>query len=331
VIVDGSQGIGTISPPATVHNRVYAEIHNRGRVDAANVQVMALLANASAGLPLLPNNYTANVVAGTPITTPDWNTVGFVTLSALSAGSPQIAYFDLPSTDLPLPASLPGQSHYCLLMLLHSSQDPFTSTQQNVDLLTLSDRKVAQKNLHIVQFVGTPPPPSEGMGMWAMLNLSGGFFKERGLIDLVFDARRFPGTISVVLPAPIYPKVVKRQAEQFRVGSGTIVKKWIKEYGPVAKRLFHEAKNKCEQHRRLVEAMAKVEAQKPLVLTGGRMTAIRSLPIARTSSYTIFLRIDPPPKARVGSEWFFDLTQTDSTTGKLIGGSRYKVVINKKA
>ena len=104
VIVDGSQGVGTISPPATVHNRVYAEVHNRGRVDATNVQVMALLANASAGLPPLPNNYTADVVTGTPITTADWTTLGFVNLSGLHAGLPQIAYFDLPSTVLPLPA-----------------------------------------------------------------------------------------------------------------------------------------------------------------------------------------------------------------------------------
>jgi len=331
-IVDGSQGVGTISPPPTVHNRVYAEIHNRGRVDAASVQVMALLANASAGLPLLPNNYTANVVAGTPITAPGLQTLGFVTLSSLHAGSPQIAYFDLPSTVLPPPASLPGQSHYCLVILLHSTQDPFTNTQQNIDLLTLSDRKVAQKNLHIVQFVGTPPAgPSEGMGMWAMLDLNGGFFKERGLIDLEIDASEFPGTISVLLPPPIFPKDVKRQAAEFRQGSAAIVKRWIKLYTPIAKRLFCEAKYPAAQHKRLMEAMANVAAQRPLALAGGRKAAIKSLPISRHSSHTLFLRIDPPPKSKVGSEWTFDVNQTDSATQKLIGGSRYKVVINRKA
>jgi len=331
VIVDGSQGVGTNSPPPTVHNRVYAEIHNRGRVDATSVQVMALLANASAGLPLLPNNYTANVVSGTPITAPDWTTLGFVTLSNLHAGSPQIAYFDLPSTVLPPPASLPGQSHYCLLILLHSVQDPFTSTQQNADLLTLGDRKVGQKNLNIVQFVGTPPPPSEGMGMWTMLNLYGGFFKERGLIDLVIDASRFPGTISLVLPPPLFPKDVKGQAEGFRPGPAAIVKRWIKLYTPIAKRLFCEAKYPAAQYKRMLEAMTKVAKQKPLVLAGGHKAAINSLPMARQSSYTAFLRIDPPPKAKIGSEWSFDVTQIDSATHKLIGGSRYKVVINRKA
>jgi len=327
VIVDGSQGVGTISPPPTVHNRVYAEIHNRGPVNATSVQVMALLANASAGLPPLPNNYTVNVVGGTPINTTDWSTLGFVTLSNLHAGSPQIAYFDLPSTVLPLPASLPGQSHYCLVILLHSTQDPFTSTQQNVDLLTLSDRKVGQKNLHIVQFVGTPPPPSEGMGMWVMLNLNGSFFKERRLIDLMIDASTFPGTISLVLPSPIFPKDIRRQAELFRPGSKAIVKKWIKLHTPVAKRLFCEAKYPAAQYKRLMEAMAKVASQTPLVLAGGRKASINSLPISRQKSYVVFLRIDPPSTAKIGSEWTFDVTQTDSATQKLIGGSRYRVVI----
>jgi hypothetical protein len=332
VIIDGSQGVETNSPPPTVHNRVYAEIHNRGPVDAASVQVMALLTNASAGLPLLPSGYTTNVVNGTPISTPDWTTLGFVTLSALHNSFPQIAYFDLPSTVLPMPASLPGQSHYCLLMLLHSTQDPFTNTQQNVDALTLSDRKVGQKNMHIVAFSGTPPMgPSAGHGMWAMLGLNGGFFKERGLFDLVIDASQFPGTLSIVLPPGIFPKDVKRQAEPFRPGSAAMVKSWIKQHGPVAKRLFHEAKYPLAQYRRLVDAMEKVESQKPLVLAGGRRALIRSLPIARHDSYTMFLRIDPPPKARVGDQWTFDVTQTDAATGKLMGGSRYKVVINKKA
>jgi len=331
VIVDGSQGVGTNSPPPTVHNRVYAEIHNRGRVDAASVQVMALLANASAGLPLLPAGYTASVVAGTPITTANWTTLGFVTLSALHAGSPQIAYFDLPSTVLPMPTSLPGQSHYCLLVLLHSAQDIFTSTVQVPDTLTLTDRKVAQKNLNIVQFVGTPPPPSEGMGMWSMLNFNGSNLKGRGLIDIVIDASIFPGTLSLVLPPPIFPKDIKKQAEGFQPGPVATVKKWIKQYSIAAQRLFHEAKYPAAQYRILVDSMEKVKAQTPLISLGGRRSAINSLPIGANQTHTAFLRIDPPPKSKPGDEWSFDVLQSDAATGKLIGGCRYKVVINRQA
>ncbi|MGO9266259.1 MAG: hypothetical protein ACLQBA_15505 [Candidatus Binataceae bacterium] len=331
VIVDGSQGVGTNSPPPTVHNRVYAEIHNRGRVDAGSVQVMLLLADASAGLPLLPGGYTANVVAGTPITAPDWTTLGFVTLSGLHAGSPQIAYFDLPSTVLPLPASLPGQSHYCLLVLLHSPQDPFTSTVQVVDTLTLMDRKVAQKNLNIVQFIGTPPPPSEGPGMWSMLNLTGSYFRDRGFIDIVVDASRFPGTISLVLPPNIFPRDIKKQADGFRLGSASLVSKWFKEQSIAAKRLFYEAKYPEAQYRKLVDAMERVKAQKPLVLVGGRSSSVNSLSIEANQTHTAFLRIDPPPKSKPGADWSFDVFQREAGSGKSIGGCRYRVVINRKA
>ncbi|HWZ63625.1 MAG TPA: hypothetical protein VNX02_11425 [Steroidobacteraceae bacterium] len=330
IIVDGSQGVATITPPPTVHNRVYAEVHNRGRVDAASVQVMALLANASAGLPALPAGYTANVVAGTPISGGGWQTVGVLTVSGLHAGSPQIAYFDLPSTMLPLPASLPGQSHFCLLMILHSSQDPFTSTQQNADLLTIADRKVGQKNLHIVQFVGTPPPPSEGTGIWAQLDLNGAHLTGTRLVDLVFDLRQFPGLIHLALPAVLYPRNVKEQLQGGRPGPIAIIRRWQRSYGPVAERLYHEAKYPALQYRALREAMQAAAAKPPLQLTGGRMATLRDLPIKAGARHTVFLRIDPPAKAKPGDEWPFLVTQTDRRTGKTLGGSGYKVVINQK-
>ena len=163
VIVDGSNGVATIAPPPTVHNRVYVEVHNRGRVDA-NVQIMAAITNAATGL-TLPAGYTANVAAGTPLAGPNWITLGVQNVAGLRAGAPRIVSFDLPSTSLPLPASLPGNSHYCMVAFLHSAQDPFVSTERNVDLLTLADRKVGQKNLHIVEFIGAPPPPGTGPGL----------------------------------------------------------------------------------------------------------------------------------------------------------------------
>jgi hypothetical protein len=80
-IVDGSQGVGTNTPPPTVHNRVYVEVHNRGRIEATNVQVTAAITNAATGLSL-PAGYPANVQAGTPLPGPTWITLGTVTIPA---------------------------------------------------------------------------------------------------------------------------------------------------------------------------------------------------------------------------------------------------------
>jgi hypothetical protein len=329
VVVDGSSGVATISAPPTVHNRVYVEVHNRGRVDATNVQVMAAITNAGTGLNL-PAGYTADVVAGTPLAGPKWTTLGVVTIPELRAGTPRIAFFDLPSTLLPVPASLPGNSHYCMVTFLHASQDPFTSTEPNVDALALADRKVGQKNLNIVQFIGTPPPPGTGTGTWVML-LVGNGNEEDKLIDLVVDAQQFPGTLQLVLPPPLFPRSPSEQAPDFSLEANDGVRSWMEHHTADAERLFFEGKYPEEQLSLLIENMRAVADQRPLALHGGRVAAIRRLPLGAGEQAPVFIRIDPPPGTDVGSSFIFDVTQQDSTTRTLEGGSRYQVVVNRRA
>src|SRR6266542_1066085 len=119
--------------------------------------------------------------------------------SQTCATFPQVASFNLPSTLLPPPASLPGQSHHCLVALIHSTQDPFTSTQTNVDALAIADRKVAQRNLELVAFVGTPPSPQAEDGAWSRLDLYGSKDREWP-VEIVIDARSFRGRLGVLLP-----------------------------------------------------------------------------------------------------------------------------------
>jgi hypothetical protein len=328
VIVDGSAGVRTNMPPPTVHNRVYVEVHNRGRLEAVDVQVMAVITNAATGL-TLPAGYTANVVAGSPLTDPKWITLGVTTIPKLRAGFPRIAFFDLPSTVLPMPASLPGDSHYCMVVFVHSMQDAFTSSQRNVDLLTLADRKVGQKNLNIVQFVGTPPPPGTGTGTWAMLLVQGLGLRKTRFVDLVVDASWFPGTLYFVLPPPLFPKDPAKQAEGFSLRKNAIVRRWVDQHLADAERLFFEAKYPEEQYALLVSAMKAVARQSPLAMRGGRVAALRNLPLGPRDEHAVFVRVDCPRGTKVGSSFTFDLTEHDSRTHKLIGGSRYQVVVNR--
>jgi hypothetical protein len=85
--VDGSDNVATIDPPLIVHNIVYVLVHNRGPFSANSVRVMAIIANVSSGLIPLPQGYASNIKAGTPITGPNWSTLGIVTLNNLRAGS----------------------------------------------------------------------------------------------------------------------------------------------------------------------------------------------------------------------------------------------------
>ena len=327
VIQDGSNGVGTNVPPPTVHNRVYVEVHNRGRVDATNVGVMAAITNAATGLGL-PPGYTANVVAGTPLAGPKWITLGTFNVPVVRAGYPEIAHFDLPSTSLPLPASLPGNSHWCMVVFLHCAQDPFTNTITNVDTLTLNDRKVGQHNLNVVEFAGTPPPPGTGIGMWVMLIVSGVHFKEKARTDLVFDTRRFKGTLHVLLPKPIFPAKAE-QMKGFKEGLASVAKQWRSEYPDRAKRLFFEGKYPKQQFQLLTDAMTKVSDATPLTAQGIG-AELNGLPIGPQDEHAIFMRIDLPRGTKVGTVYEFDVMQRDTRTGRMLGGTRYRVVVNKR-
>lgn len=328
-IQDGSGGVATIDPiSGTVVNRVYVEVHNRGIVPASNVQVMLLLCDASPGLPPLPVGYDANVRAGTPIGAP-FTTVGVKDITNLRVGVPQVAEFPLPSTMLPPPASLPGDSHYCLVALLHSSQDQFTATQTSIDALTVAEKKVGQKNLHIVPFVGTPPPPSPIR--WAALQLHG--LREGTLLsDLILDAKGFEGSISLVLPETLE---VKGGLEKALVGltvhkdshAKDKIEDWQERHRrELAKMLKHGRYNHAKAEL-MLHALEQVRHQPLLVARPGAVCEVRGLELRAGESYTAFLAIQRPEKVEVGDRFRFRILQRQNGRKAVIGGCTYELQI----
>lgn len=328
-IVDGSHGVETIALPQVVHNRYYALVHNRGPLPEPTVQVMAAVTNASTVLSPLPTGYTANVQAGTPLPGTDWTTLGVVTLTDLRPGFPQVAAFDLPSTVLPVPASLPGQSHFCSLVLLHSASDPYTSTERIVDTLTVAERKVAQKNLHVVQFVGTPPPPDATTGMWVRLDVGGHLFGRRTKdprIDLEIDATGFDGRLALVGPPGLIGRDAIKAAKLTTLPRRQLTA-WLKQHRADAVRLQQEGKLSERDLARLLAAMTQVEKSSLLEIGGKKVTSLAELPIRPGSTQTVFIRIDPPAKAKPGAVWPLSVVQRNSRTGEVQGGAAYVVEV----
>jgi hypothetical protein len=325
VIVDGSQNTATLDPATgTVVNRVYVEVHNRGIVEAASVQVMLLLANASAGLPPLPAGYVVNVLAGTPISSATWQTVGTRTLANLHAGFPQVVAFNLPSTILPPPASLPGQSHHCLLALIHSTQDAFTSTQTNVDALAIADRKVAQRNLELVAFVGTPPPP--GDGTWARLDLYGPANEERTK-EIIIDMRSFHGRLGVLLP----PDLKVRKVVGLHESKELLAERWAKEHSERLRELIKHGRFSDHACGQMLLDIRRVAGSPILLAEGGkRKTCVLSeLEIEPGKRYPLFLYFEPE-RIQVGQTQTVHVIQRDATNHRVEGGSTYHIVVTPK-
>jgi len=326
-IVDGSGGVATVDPSiGTVVNRVYVQVHNRGVTPANNVQVMVLLANASAGLPNLPAGYETDVRTGTAISTTHWQTLSFQTLNDLRVGFPQIAPFNLPSTLLPPPASLAGNTHYCLLALLHCpGNDEFTNTQTHVDTLSPHERKAAHKNLHVVQFTGTLPPAAPE---WMAFRLHG--FPDRELLsDLVLELFGYRGRVRLVVP------------ENLRLMDGledSLVGFYLEDAGE-----FEEwAEKKLEQlhlylekgmfnplwSKQMIEAIETTRGMPMLMAeTTEKPVMLRQFLVQPEEFYTVFIGIDRPEDARIGDSFEFTVYQREVEKEMALGGSTYQVQI----
>jgi hypothetical protein len=329
LIQDGSGGVATLDPASgTVVNRVYVEVHNRGIVPAGTAQVMLLLCDASPGLPALPAGYAANVQAGTPVGG-SFTLVGVKTVTNLRAGVPQVVEFPLPSTMLPPPASLPGDSHYCLLALLHSPQDQFTASQTNVDALTIAERKVGQKNLHIVAFVGVPPPPAPWR--WSAFQLHGGLEKLL-LSDLILDARGYAGQIAFVLPKSLkirggLEKALSGFKIEQRARARDIIEDWRERQNRDLKKLIAHGRYSHAKAKAMVEALEDVSDASLLVADRGVVAELRGLELEPGRSVTSFLAIEPPAHAKLGDDWRIQLINRAHQSRKILGGSTYSVRI----
>jgi hypothetical protein len=164
-----------------------------------------------------------------------------------------------------------------------------------------------------------------------MLLIRGANIRGRRLIDLVFDTSLFPGQLHVALPPGLFPKDPREQAPDFVLRSNAKVKRWATAHIETAKRLYYEAKYPEDQYSLLVRAIQRVAGQQPLVLNGGVTAAIRDLPLTRRDEHAVFFRIDLPSDAKIGSAFYFDVTQVDSKSRKSHGGSRYEIVVNREA
>ena len=74
-------------------------------------------------------------------------------------------------------------------------------------------------------------------------------------------------------------------------------------------------------------------AAQPLLQTSGQngLSVLPNLSLSATDRHTIFLRITPPKGAKIGDTFAFRVEQRDARSGKTLGGSTYRVVINRRA
>jgi hypothetical protein len=266
------------------------------------------------------------VRTGTAISTTHWQTLGFQTLNDLRVGFPQIAPFNLPSTLLPPPASLAGNTHHCLLALLHCPEhDEFTNTQTHVDTLSPQERKAAHKNLHVVQFTGTLPPAAPE---WMAVRLHG--LPEGELLsDLVLELFGYRGRVRLVVPEHL-PLVegLEDSLVGFYLEDPSDFDEWAeKKLGQLHLYLEKGMFNPLWTEQ-MIEAIEKTRGMPMLVVeTTEKPAALRQILVQSDEFFTVFIGIDRPEDARIGDSFEFTVYQREVEQEMPLGGSTFQVQI----
>jgi photosystem II stability/assembly factor-like uncharacterized protein len=336
---DLSGATETAAVGSPVLNRVYVQVHNRGLTTANGVYVMLLIANASTTLPDLPSGFQSNVQTQTPIANADWQTVGIARFDGITVGHPHIFEFDLPSTFLPPPASLPGNSHWCLLALVHQGEDMFTNPQVHVDTLTTTDRKATNKNLHVV---------AVGLGAhrrrprWYSLRLNGlRGFETAG--DLIIDLRGFKGgAVRLLVPKSLERFVAPElagavgmprfaQREDGDRGGRSPGRSLVEQLERSIREMRDLEKARAfnvEWCRQMGRALEQVVGSPARSIVGGQELRLLANPIVPSGEpATVFLGFDAPPGAAPGER--FRVRVYHRGVRQTTGGATYELGIVK--
>src|SRR5262249_18912677 len=194
-------------------NRVFIQVHNRALTPLAgsDVRVLLLLTDAAAGLPALPADYAARIIAGD---TTNWvagsswrfadSMTPYRTLSnTIDARTSQVVYYDFDFSTMALPA---GHNHVCAAVFvttISASDRLLNPGNTSLDALTMIDRHVAHRNLHLVPAGARPIPPQARAWQHEPQTVILDFhnaLREETEIEVVIDRRHMVGPLTMMLP-----------------------------------------------------------------------------------------------------------------------------------
>ena len=300
-------------PQRGVTNRFYLQVHNRGYDNATDVSVRAFLADASAGLPPLPNALAApafNLAAG------PWTAVGPAqTIPLLEPNRPVIVAWDF---TVPVGSA----THSCMLAVVSSSEDPITTTEVSVPALVPAEKRVALKNLHVIN---APPSPFHQLVTIKFHNV----LETDGLFDIVIQPESVEEAVIGLVLEP-HELVEGREGlegvEIYHPQEGEDIGRWYRRpanrrFAETGKRQEDEVEGAIrEQGARL---LGRMDLSRLYELDTIRTSEIRGVKIGGGQSIDGILTCRAAnPRAAGGVQRFSVLQRQE---GRIVGGSTYEI------
>jgi hypothetical protein len=344
-------------------NRIFIQVHNRALTSnvGADVRVLLLLTDASAGLPALPPDYatriingdTSNWVSGTPWRFADPMTPYRTLPQAINARVSQVVYYDFDFSTMALPA---GHNHVCAAAFVTtiSSGDRLLSPgNTSLDALTMIDKHVAHRNLHVVPAGAMPAPRGENMWKHSPQTVVLDFHnakREDTEIEIVLDRRHFAGPVTMMLPK-LELREPSKQLNGWNVQHIDRVEAWIADHvGGFLHRVgeaFEELGERIELTAAHLEHAPAVRDEREIRLkklgsldrtviyvadASAQTPKISGIRVGALGHLTAAMTVRVPDGAKPGDQSRFDVLQRRN--GKIVGGSTYVVSVfdaSKKA
>ncbi|WP_197539374.1 WD40/YVTN/BNR-like repeat-containing protein [Sorangium cellulosum] len=284
--------------------RFYLQVHNRGYENATNVRVRAFFADASLGLPALPNALTPpNFDLASTV---DWKPVGAAkTIAVLEPNRPVVV-----SWDWEVPATT--ATHSCLLAVVSSNEDPITTAETNADTLVRSEKRVCLKNLHVIDSPG--PRPAQSLVTVKLHNAE----NRKSIVDLVVkpEGLGVRGVLGVLLERVSFvdPVGALVNATKIPLQDGENVGEWYRKPGDRVKL------DRTELLKRLDRTVL-------YDLDPTRTSEIRGIELGAGQTMQAVISCKGTHKIPYGATQRFAVMQRQN--GKIVGGSTFEIRLRR--
>jgi hypothetical protein len=337
-------------------NRIFIQVHNRAltALSGNDVRVLLLLTDAAAGLPALPVDYAARIIAGdttnwlagTPWRFADPLMPYRTPISTVEARTSQVVTYDIDFSTMALPA---GHNHVCcaaFITTISAADRLLAPGNTSLDALTMIDRHVAHRNLHLVPAGARPIPPP--VGGWrhepqtVLLDFHNAL-REEAEIDVVVNRRDMVGPLTMML-STLRLADSTRAFDGWRRTEHGVLPEEIAEYaGSFLQRLGEAVETlgeEIEQAGRRIAGDLDVQDEREVTLrklegidrsvvyvadSAAATPTISGILLPAGGHITAAITVRAPDGAKPGDQFRFDVLQRRQ--GTVAGGSTYALAV----
>jgi hypothetical protein len=341
-------------------NRIFIQVHNRALTPlvGTDVRVLLLLTDAAAGLPALPADYATRIisgdatnwVSGTPWRFADPLTPYRTLPNAVHARQSQVVFYDFDFSTLALPA---GHNHVCaaaFVTTISASDRLQNPGNTSLDALTMVDRHVAHRNIHLVAAGAMPTAPGASTYRHEPETVVLDFYnvdRDDAEIEILVDRSHFPGRLSMLLPKLELKGGEKNlrgwSVRQYAGGEMDLadhVGGFLERLGEAVEELGEEIELAAARLRGLpavrddreilLKKLGRLDRTRVYVADDdAEILSLTGLALPSGGHATAAITFRVPPTARPGDEFEFDVIQRRGK--RVVGGSTYVVAVFDQA